>query len=170
MSTGFKITMAVIISVLAAFSYAVMQQSETGANGSSVNVKTEATAQAEVAAIEAAVNELFIACAHLPQYIDDMQQVDANVIAGGDFDYRTEEYGWRRYIVVAIKLSNSPETVPNHYSANGHTLRYYVGGGERPGVLAQKLQAQMLCGTMPMRDDGADSFLNWPNMRLIDAN
>lgn len=78
-------------------------------------------------------------------------------------DYRLSGYGWKTTIEIEVKLSEKPKKIPSHYQAAGHTLWYYAGGGDKPGVLAKKAQSASLCGMTP-DPKGNDVFKPVPEL------
>jgi hypothetical protein len=134
-----------------------------------LEVDTQAVPARHVPLVHDAVRALLDACTRLEEVSADLDQVSAFLIEGTpETDYRSEQYGWRHYIALDIRVSDTPRAVPRNVRAAGHTITYYLGGGSRPGILTQKLVGQQLCGTMPL-NASADSFLDAPALSLVDA-
>ena len=120
--------------------------------------------------IKKSIEIFFKACPKLKGYWLDIDSVSADpyIDAGGEFEYRTEQYGWQHWIHVTMQVSDNPKNIPNRIRAAGHTLHYNLGGGVRPGIIFKKKQSGDVCG-ISMRDDGADGFIEIPDLNIVDS-
>jgi len=85
-----------------------------------------------------------------------------------EYDYRTKNYGWKKEVQLNVSILDNPSKLPPKYgNAAGHTLWYYLGGGDKPGIIAMKLQSAQLC-PMDMPDPSRDAFLPVAEMAVID--
>jgi hypothetical protein len=81
--------------------------------------------------------------------------------------YRIDEYGWSREIAIEVELPEGLNVIPDRYQANGRVLQYVIGGGRRPGIVAQNAVSQELCG-MTSAQGGTDVFKSVPELSIID--
>lgn len=112
-----------------------------------------------------AFSALFSACPRLGQQLDKVESFRAQLV-GKTLPKPPEiqKHGWSEYIEMSLRLTDTSTLVPERYRDGRHTVRYYVGGGDNPGIVAQDNRARALCD-MPM--EGEEDFLPWPPMRGI---
>lgn len=135
MSTSFKITMAVIISAVAAFSYAVWEQPEA------FTIDVSAVADTERPAAADAAQQLFAACPGLVQHRNDIDWLKAYADRTRDV-WVEQEYGWKHWVSFEAKVADDART-PKEWRAWGHHLFYAVGP---TGVAVSKDTAGNFCG------------------------
>lgn len=107
------------------------------------------------------------ACTELGERARDLEGGRVRLFKGGMYGFPGETFGWTRYVEVRILVRDRPTTIPRAWRASGHTLHYYVGGGERPGVAALKDVSHRLCGAMPVHTDGSYSFIDIPAADVV---
>ena len=117
--------------------------------------------------VRIALDSLFDACPGLGDFWGDFDTYSIEVVPGGEFDFRTEFYGWRKHVRLTVKVREDARLIPSRYRAGGHTLRFSMGGGWQPGVTAHKDQARALCPRMTSHKS-ADHFLIISNMSELD--
>lgn len=85
-------------------------------------------------------------------------------------DYR-RALGWRTTLALNLVVPPNPRAIPDYDArtgvVGGHTLWYFLGGGDRPGFFASKRVSQMLCGA-PINQDGRDEFVSVPALSILD--
>jgi hypothetical protein len=135
--------------------------------GTTVQVSTKTPKISEQVAVKA-VQEFVAACRPLTdKYWVDV--VSATAVAEDEIaSYRERDYGWSSHVEVVVQISNNPSAIPNDVNAWGHRLYYYLGGGKRPGIIAQKRQSQALCGMTPDAG-GKDVFKAVPGLSVLDG-
>lgn len=135
MSTGFKITMAVILVAVAAFAYAVWQQPAT------VTIDMNEVAQSERQEAMDAAQKLFSACPELVAYRSDIEWFKARTDETRDI-WVESEHGWKQWVSFEAKVAEDART-PKDWRAWGHHLFYAVGP---TGVAVAKDTAGHFCG------------------------
>lgn len=74
------------------------------------------------------------------------------------YDYTAEAHGWSGEMLwIEVRITDQPKAIPKRFYAQGHTLHYYAGTGDRPGLIAKKDQSAEVCGMIPSRK-GNDVF------------
>lgn len=95
---------------------------------------------------------------------EDVQE--ARAVAQEEYaSYRTRGYGWNQHVEVAVRFNKVAKTLPE---GSDRTLTYFVGGGKKPGIIAQSQLAQTLCGMKP-DPKGADVFKPVAEMAVLDG-
>jgi len=62
----------------------------------------------------------------------------------GCMDYRCRDYGWDKQIYIQVKLKDNTSVIPTELRAWSHTLHFYLGGPQNPGITISKIPE--LCG------------------------
>jgi hypothetical protein len=109
--------------------------------------------------------QLTKACPDLLRYWGDV--VSAKVEIWEAMGYRQEQYGWSRELVYELRIADAPAKIPAAYRAGGHTLHFYFGAGQRPGIVIQKREAQLVCDGKAA-SDGSDRFIGVPDLAFVD--
>lgn len=117
--------------------------------------------------VKEAVKYLFEACPGFNKYWGDVESAHVEVAKGHELDYRREQFGWKNYLLLTVQVKQDTNFIPMKYRVFGHTLRFYAGGGNRTGIMTQKLQSQHFCGGFQLNDNG-DAFLFTPAMIILD--
>ncbi|MBA1446925.1 MAG: hypothetical protein M3H12_20750 [Chromatiales bacterium] len=124
------------------------------------------TSQQNIAVVEQVLEKLLTQdCPDLYKYRADFKSMKADIEPGWSSD--KDEYGWDPRLVLTIVVKDSPQHIPTTYRAWGHHIRYYMGGGQRPGITTPKEVGHRLCGRMRI-DPMANSFLYSDSMQVID--
>lgn len=124
--------------------------------------------------VKDATKQLVTACTGLNQYSYDLNKKSwSGVIsnnAGNPFNYRTQNWGWDKWITVTVQVSPKAKDLPKEWNAPGRTLTYDMGGGKQPGIATRDHVSQLMCGSMAVSNDPAspDTFLSWPDLSLVD--
>lgn len=78
---------------------------------------------------------------------------------------------WKNSIELRLKYSDDPQVGPAYASGAGvlagHTLSYFLGGGEDPGFFVPKKSSQYLCG-LSFSEKGDDLFVSVPALKFVD--
>lgn len=98
-----------------------------------------------VADLDLAVAILKRTCPDLALYRSDIDSVHVEY-REEEGNYESRAYGWDKQILITIKVSGAPVSIPSEYNAAGHTIPYMIGAGTRPGIAMIKQQACDLCG------------------------
>lgn len=149
------------------FIFVVAMMPVSAVAGNSVVVTSTTSSVKEDVAVKA-VQAFLAACSPLAdKYWSDV--VSAKAKAYETYaSYRVRDYGWPVEIEVEIQLKENPSSIPDTFQAWGHRVSYFIGGGKKPGIIAQKRQAQALCGMVP-DPNGKDVFKSVPGMTVIDG-
>ena len=125
-----------------------------GEDGASI-VVSDHVDQADVAMVEKAAGLLVERCSALNKGWADVEEANAEI--EGDYWAKNTgaaaSHGWGRTVLVTIKIKENPAAIPAGWRAGGHTLRFHLGGGQRPGVAVVKRPARFLCGTADPDED-----------------
>ncbi len=107
-------------------------------------------------------------CSPLNKYLRDFQEI--NVRVGKKIVDYQPEMGWTSEIHIQMTVPDEPNYVPRYdprtHVIAGHTLHYFIGGGNRPGIVGAKRSSQMLCG-LPIDQNGSVTFKSVPDLSLI---
>jgi len=135
--------------------------------GTTVQVSTKTPKISEQVAVKA-VQEFVAACRPLTdKYWVDV--ASAAAVAQDEYaSYRERDYGWPAHVEVSVQLTQKPGVIPGEFNAVGHRLTYLLGGGKKPGIIAQKRQSQALCGMTPDAG-GKDVFKAVPGLSVLDG-
>lgn len=134
--------------------------------GFTVDMRTDKVSREQV---DQALAAFRAACVPLGgKYWGDV--IEAKAVVQDTFAEYRQRKGWGAEIELSVKLPDDPKIMPaatDAYGvAAGHTLWYYLGGGDDPGVFAKKRVSQGLCGLRP-NEDGADGFLRVPDLKVL---
>jgi len=115
--------------------------------------------------VEQAVQNYLAFCHIPPHELRDMTQLSVALVSDLDpSSYWVQAHGWRDRVDVSFTVrANAPGR------AAGHRLRYSLGGGQTPGVVAMKDQAISYCLRLPSGRPGANLFAPVPSMKVIDS-
>ena len=140
--------------------------------------KVVAVQGAQDAAVEElvkdATKQLNTACTGLIQYVYDLDKKtwSASVAgnAGNSFNYRTEKWGWTKWVEITVQVSPKAKDLPSEWKAPGRVLTYDLGGGKTPGIATRDRVSQLMCGSMAISNDPEDpySYLGWPDLSSLD--
>jgi len=102
-------------------------------------------------AIQKALAAFKVACKPLfSDYWGDVASATAlvgpEIVSGGASTWRHDKFGWQQSIQLEILLKGKLAAVPEAFHADGHTLYYYLGGGDQPGMVVEKAQSARVCG------------------------
>ncbi|HSN18949.1 MAG TPA: hypothetical protein VLV87_12170 [Gammaproteobacteria bacterium] len=128
----------------------------------------------EQALIQDAIKQLYTACTGLNQNAYDLVKktwtASAANNAGNSFNYRTERWGWTKWVEVTVQVSPKARDLPPEWKAPGQVLTYDLGGGKNPGIATNDKLSQLMCGSMAVSNDPDDpySHLDWPELASID--
>ena len=138
-------------------------------------VAVDASESADVQAmVKDATKQLVTACTGLNQYGYDLLKKTwtASVAnnAGNAFNYRTEKWGWTKWVEVTVQVSPKAKDLPKEWNAPGQLLTYDMGGGKTPGIASRDLLSQRMCGSMATSNNAEDpySHLDWPDLSSLD--
>lgn len=138
-------------------------------------VAVDPNASAAVQAlVQDATKQLYTACTGLNQNSYDLikkswtASVSSN--AGNAFNYRTEKWGWTKWVEITVQVSPKARDLPKEWNAPGRILSYDLGGGKTPGIASRDKVSQLMCGSMAVSNDPDDpySFLSWPDLASVD--
>jgi hypothetical protein len=126
------------------------------------------------ALVKDAVKQLNTACTGLNQYVYDLVKktwsasVSSN--AGNTYNYRTEKWGWTRWVEISVQVSPKARDLPKEWNAPGQVLTYDLGGGKTPGIATRDKLSQLMCGSMAVSNDPEDpySHLDWSDLSSLD--
>ncbi|HEX7964816.1 MAG TPA: hypothetical protein VF651_03775 [Gammaproteobacteria bacterium] len=138
-------------------------------------VAVDASQSADVQAlVKDATKQLVTACTGLNQYSYDLLKKTwtASVAnnAGNSFNYRTEKWGWNKWVEIQVQVSPKAKDLPKEWQAQGKILVYDLGGGKTPGIASRDKLSQRMCGSMAISNDPEDpySYLGWPDLSSLD--
>ena len=126
-------------------------------------VDVQGTQDAGVEAlVQDATKQLNTACTGLNQYVYDLDKKtwSASVAsnAGNGFNYRTEKWGWTKWVEISVQVSTKAKDLPKEWNAPGKVLTYDLGGGKTPGIAARDKLSQLMCGSMAISNDPEDPY------------
>jgi hypothetical protein len=132
------------------------------------------TDQATEDLVKDATKQLNIACTGLNQYVYDLDKktwsasVSSN--AGNGFNYRTERWGWNKWVEITVQVSPKARDLPKEWDAMGQVLTYDLGGGKNPGIATRDKLSQLMCGSMAVSNNPEDpySHLDWQDLSSLD--
>ena len=121
-----------------------------------------------------ATKQLYTACTGLNQNAYDLLKktwtasVASN--AGNGFNYRTERWGWSKWVEISVQVSPKARDLPKEWNAPGRVLTYDLGGGKNPGIATNDKLSQLMCGSMAVSNNPDDpySHLDWPELASLD--
>ena len=138
-------------------------------------VAVDPKASADVQAlVQDATKQLYTACTGLNQNSYDLVKKTwtASVAnnAGNPFNYRTERWGWTKWVEVTVQVSPKARDLPKEWKAPGQVLTYDLGGGKNPGIATNDKLSQLMCGSMAVSNNPDDpySHLDWPELASVD--
>ena len=137
------------------------------------SIDPKATAD-EQALVQDAIKQLYTACTGLNQNSYDLVKKSwtASVAnnAGNNFNYRTERWGWTKWVEVSVQVSPKAKDLPPEWKAPGEVLTYDLGGGKNPGIATNDKLSQLMCGSMAVSNNPDDpySHLDWPELASVD--
>ncbi len=118
---------------------------------------------------EQAMQAFLAACPNIfKDFRGDIESVvgHVNTFNQGDAIYRHEETGRLAEIELVVKVHDRALGTVAEIGAKGQTLRYFIGGGRKPGVYAQGPIAARICGWQPA-PGGADLFVLLPGAAAL---
>lgn len=93
------------------------------------------------------------------------------VVIGEELAPYRQAHLWKNSIELRLKYSDQPQAGPSYASGlgvlSGHTLSYFLGGGDDPGFFAGKRSSQYLCG-LSFAENGDDIFVSVPELKMVD--
>lgn len=112
--------------------------------------------------VKDATRQLNAACTGLNQYVYDLLKKtwSASVAsnAGNSFNYRTEKWGWTKWVEITVQVSPKAKDLPKEWNAPGQVLTYDLGGGKNPGIASSDKLSQLMCGSMAVSNDPDDPY------------
>lgn len=104
----------------------------------------------------------------MSQYTDDIESIkiekrDVRVKGYGCMDYRCRDYGWDFEYEMQVKIKDDTSVIPGEFRAWGHTLYFFLGGPQNPGITISKIPE--LCGRE--RVTSKDVYISEPRLSLI---
>jgi len=108
----------------------------------------------------------FVDICGIDKIAPDIERIDVTLQGAGirngpqsddeycSYNYRCEQYGWHREVVITLKVHDETSVIPASYYAGGYTLTYFVGGGHSPGIVTQEDPGKLICGMVPGSSDG----------------
>jgi len=112
--------------------------------------------------VKDATRQLNTACTGLNQYVYDLVKKtwSASVAgnAGNAFNYRTEKWGWTKWVEITVQVSPKAKDLPKEWNAPGQVLTYDLGGGKTPGIATRDRLSQLMCGSMAISNDPEDPY------------
>ncbi len=136
----------------------------TGKAGPTTSIDPDLSAEDRSLA-EAALREFVDICG-IDRIAQDIEKIDASMQGAGirnapqsddeycSYNYRCQQYGWHREVVISLRVNNETRVIPAAYHAGGYTLTYFIGRGHSPGIVTQKDPGKLLCGMAPGNSDG----------------
>lgn len=112
--------------------------------------------------VKDATKQLVTACTGLNQNSYDLVKKTwtASVAnnAGNSFNYRTEKWGWNKWVEIQVQISPKAKDLPKEWNAPGQMLTYDLGGGKTPGIATRDKLSQLMCGSMAISNDPEDPY------------
>ncbi len=68
-----------------------------------------------------------------------------------------QQYGWPTSYMITIKISDNPSKIPNKLRLFGHTIKFEIGHGMRPGVAMVK--GARLCGYQNKQKESGSNII-----------
>jgi hypothetical protein len=126
-------------------------------------VAVDPNASAAVQAlVQDATKQLYTACTGLNQNSYDLMKKtwSASVAgnAGNSFNYRTEKWGWTKWVEITVQVNPKAKDLPKEWNAPGQVLTYDLGGGKTPGIASSDKLSQLMCGSMAVSNDPEDPY------------
>ena len=110
-----------------------------------ISFKTrDGLSQADVQIAEQGLRTLIQACPGITRYWSDITQAAAVDVRPATLD-EERNYGWKRSVSVALKISDRPDNVPSKYRAMGNSCQFDVGFTDPIGVSAVKKACISVC-------------------------
>jgi len=138
-------------------------------------VAVDPNASADVQAmLQDATKQLYTACTGLNQNAYDLLKktwtASISNNAGNAFNYRTEKWGWSKWVEISVQVSPKARDLPKEWNAPGQVLTFDLGGGKNPGIASNDKLSQLMCGSMAVSNDPEDpySHLDWPALASLD--
>jgi hypothetical protein len=150
-----------------------------------VNVESGATPDQQ-ALLQDATKQLITACTGLNQWGYDLVKNTwtASVAnnGGNPFNYRTQKWGWSKWIEITVQVSPKAKDLPSEWNAPGKLLTYDLGSakatdsaaklgeGAHTGIATRDKLSQLMCSSMAVSNDpnNPDVFLAWPDLSSLD--
>ena len=133
-------------------------------------INLKAISEQEQPIVKKTLDRIIGACPSFRKYWGDVKSTEVDVRKGiKGVDHRRDQFGWKNYVVLIIQVKDKTNFIPAKYKVSGHTLTYYAGGGDRPGILTQKRQAQYFFGGFEYADFSRDAFISDPAMTMLDG-
>lgn len=112
--------------------------------------------------VKDATKQLNTACTGLNQYVYDLDKKTWSASVGGNagngFNFRTEKWGWTKWVEITVQVSPKARDLPKEWNAPGQVLTYDLGGGKNPGIAARDKLSQLMCGSMAISNDPEDPY------------
>jgi hypothetical protein len=112
--------------------------------------------------VKDATRQLNTACTGLNQYVYDLMKktwsASVGTNAGNSFNYRTEKWGWTKWVEISVQVSPKAKDLPPEWKAPGRVLTYDLGGGKTPGIATRDKLSQLMCGSMAVSNDPEDPY------------
>lgn len=112
--------------------------------------------------VKDATKQLNTACTGLNQYVYDLVKKtwSASIAtnAGNAYNYRTEKWGWTKWVQISVQVSPKAKDLPKEWNAPGQVLTYDLGGGKTPGIATNDKLSQLMCGSMAVSNDPDDPY------------
>ncbi len=131
--------------------------------------KIELAGKVSKESAEQAMQAFKSACPNIfKDFRGDIQSVlgHVNTFSPGDGIYRHEETGRLAEIELVVKVHDRALGTVAEIGAKGQTLRFFIGGGRKPGVYAQGAIAARICGWQPA-PGGGDLFVVLPGAAAL---
>jgi len=107
-------------------------------------------------------------CKGIRDYTESVEAITATISKNDvPYSYRQEKYGWMNEIEIQIEVKeNTHLPWPR---LNGHTLYYFIGGGENPGIDILKDESAIFFGISENEiEKGKDTFISVPAFAKVD--
>lgn len=106
-----------------------------------VNISGHAANEEDADLIKVAVNVLKLSC---PAFLKSGADLQNATVEFTTPYWQERDFGWARMVEVKVEVVSSPKTLPSQ--AGGHTCRYDIGSGEKPGISTAKTACRLICG------------------------
>lgn len=87
---------------------------------------------------------------------------EAKAFSHEAYDYQKEKYGWEKTTEVEVILKDKVKKMPP--TASRSHLFFYIGSGEKSGIVADKIITQQICG-WEVSENGAATFREIPELK-----
>ncbi len=85
----------------------------------------------------------------------------------GCSDYRCQMFGWEKALYIKVRIVEQPSMIPPDLNAAGHTLHFFIGGGNQPGFTTTKFPELTGAQQIEAFGESGDSFKPVPKFLML---